>query len=294
MSKIITVPFTEDFLPQVVDYIYRYYNEKGADLSRLCVVFGGRRPALFIKRDLARRIKKAFVPPRFFTIDEWMGFVAYGDDLPAQGSDLDHCYTIYQLAMSLCPWVCRGRESFAQFLPWAREILHFIEQLDLEDVPLDSLKIIQEHAEIGFSVPEDINTLLMHLSTLRQAYHQELEKRQLAPRGFQYRQASRRVDTCDLSAFDEILFCNFFYLHRTENTVMKDIYDRGHAVLLMQGDERRWPALSRIAKTFATPITEGKEVRPTAFNLKIYEAFDSHAQAGLVKEVLEGISYIRA
>ena len=105
---------------------------------------GGRR--LFIKRDLARRIGKAFIPPRFFTIDEWMAYVAYGDKVPLQGSDLDHCYTIYQLAMSLCPWVCRGRESFAQFLPWAREILHFIEQLDLEDVPLDSLKIIQEHA----------------------------------------------------------------------------------------------------------------------------------------------------
>ena len=97
-------------------------------------------------------------------------------ETPSQGSDLDHCYTIYQLAMNLCPWVCRGRETFAQFLPWAREILHFIEQLDLEDVPLDSLKTVQEHAEIGFSVPEDINKLLMHLGTLRRAYHQELER----------------------------------------------------------------------------------------------------------------------
>jgi len=58
----------------------------------------------------------------------------------------------------------------------------------------------------------------------------------------------------------------------------------------MQGDERRWPALSRIAKTFNTPILEGKEVRPTAFNLKIHEAFDSHAQAGMVKGILEGIT----
>ena len=98
------------------------------------------------------------------------------------------------------------------------------------------------------------------------------------------------MGACDLSAFDEILFCNFFYLHRTENTVIKNIYDRGQAVLFMQGDERRWPALSRIAKTFGTPILEGKEVKPTAFNLKIYEAFDSHAQAGLVKEILEGIT----
>jgi len=290
MSKIITVPFTENFLPHVVDYVYRYYMERDKDLSRLCLVFGGRRPSLFIKRDLARRIGKAYLPPRFFTIDEWMAYAAYGADVPYQGSDLDHCYTIYQLAQSHCPWVCNGRESFAQFLPWAREILHFIEQLDLEDVPLGSLESVREAARIGFSVPEDINKLLMHLTTLRQAYHQEIERRQLAPRGFQYLQASRRAGTCDLKPFDEILFCNFFYLHRTENTVIKDIYDRGHAVLFMQGDQRRWPALSRIAKTFGTPILEGKEVKPTAFNLKIYEAFDSHAQAGLVNGILEGIT----
>ena len=290
MSKIITVPFTEDFLPHVVDYVYRYYVEHDHDLSRLCLVFGGRRPSLFIKRDLARRIGKAYVPPRFFTIDEWMSYAAYGEQAPLKGNDLDHCFCIYQLAMKLCPWVCRGRETFAQFLPWAREILHFIEQLDLEDVPLDSLKIVREHAEIGFSVPEDINKLLMHLSILRGGYHQALELKQLAPRGFQYRQAAQRVGTSDLKAFDEILFCNFFYLHRTENTVIKNIYDRGQAVLLMQGDQRRWPALSRIAKAFGTPILEGKEVKPTYFNLKIYEAFDSHAQAGLVKEILKGIT----
>lgn len=289
MSKIITVPFTEEFLPHVVDYVYRYYEQHGGDLSRLCLVFGGRRPELFIKKDLARRIGKAFLPFKFFTIDEWMAYVAFGPQVPVPGSDLDHCYTIYQLAGKLCPWVRQGRETFALFLPWAQEILHFIEQLDLEDVPSESLNHIKEHAEIGYSVPEDINKLLMHLGVLRQAYHQQLEARQLAPRGYQYLQAARRVNACDVSAFDEIVFCNFFYLHRTENTVIKNIYDRAQVVLFMQGDQRRWPALGRIADTFGTPILEGKAVAPTKFDLKIYEAFDSHAQAGLVNQILQGI-----
>ena len=76
---------------------------------------GGRRPALFIKRDLARRIGQAFIPPRFFTIDEWMAYVAFGGQVPVPGSELDHGYTIYRLAGELCPWVCQGRETFAQF-----------------------------------------------------------------------------------------------------------------------------------------------------------------------------------
>ncbi len=290
MSKIITVPFTENFLPHVVEHVYRHYVERDKDLSGLALVFGGRRPSLFIKRDLATRIGRAFVPPRFFTIDEWMAYVAYGENVPSKGSDLDHCYKIYQLARDKCPWVCRGRESFALFLPWAREILNFIEQLDLEDVPLDSLESIREHAQIGFSVPEDINILLKYLGALRQAYHQELEQNHLAPRGYQYHQAAKHVGRSHLASFNEILFCNFFYLHRTENTVLKNIYERGQSVLFMQGDQRRWPALTRIAQTFGSPILEGTEVKPTSFNLKIYEAFDSHAQAGLVHGILEGIT----
>lgn len=289
MTKIITVPFTEEFLPRVVDYLCGQAASQGPDLSRTALVFGGRRPALFIKKMLGLRIGKAFVPPRFYTIDEWMAYMAYGSRLPVRGSDLDHAYTIYRLAKRMCPAICHGRETFVQFLPWAREILHFIEQLDLEDVPLDSLKILQEHARIGFSVPQDINKLLIHLSALRGAFHEELEKKSLAPRAYQYAQAARRAPERDLAEFEKIVFCNFFYLHRTENAVIKNIFDRGQAVLFMQGDERRWPALSRIGKTYGVAVREGAEVKPTKFNLEIYEAPDSHAQAGLLKDILAGI-----
>lgn len=290
MSNIITTPFTEPFLSRVIDYVYDYYLRKGGDLSRLAIVFGGRRPALFIKKDLAKRIGRPYVPPQFFTIDEWMAKVAYGDCHPARiSAQLDHCYAIYKLAGQEAADILQGRETFAQFLPWANEILNFIEQLDLQDVPLDSLELIGQHAQIGFSVPEDINRLLMHLVALRKKYHLYLNKNQLTTRGYQYLQASRRVGEFDCAGFDEILFCNFFYLHHTENQVIKNIYERGQAVLFMHGDERRWPALERIAKTFGVRVLEGKEVAPTKFNLHIYEAFDAHAQAGLVKEILQQV-----
>jgi len=275
-------------LPKVVDYIYQNYGCK-KDMSRLAIIFGGRRPSLFIKRDLARRIKGTYVPPAFFTIDEWMQKMAYGDKKLSFSNPLDHCYAIYKLAHTQAPDILKGREAFWQFLPWAREILHFIEQLDLEDVPLDALKLIEEHAQIGYSVPNDINLLLQYLCALRKSYHEYLDTQGLTTRGFQYLQAAHRLGQFDLSGSDEILFCNFFYLHRTENVVLKNIYEKTNTVLFMQGDQRRWPALKRIAKTFGTPILEGKEVVPTMFDLKIYEAFDSHAQAGLVKEILSQI-----
>ncbi len=289
MSKIITIPFTEPFLPHVVDYIHHYYLTHGKDLSRLAVVFGGRRPSLFIKKALAQRIGSAYLPPKFFTIDEWMAAVANeAQDVKVSGP-LDHAYAIYKIAKEKAPDILKSRESFAQFLPWAQEILRFIEQLDLEDVPLDSLKVVEAHAQIGYGVPDDINDLLGSLSVLRVAYHAYLNESGFTTRGYQYLQAARRANAFDLSGFDEILFCNFFYLHKSENTVIKDIYDRGQVVMLMQGDERRWPALKRIGKTFGAPVVEGREVVKTKFDLKIYEAFDSLAQGALVKEILQGL-----
>lgn len=285
MSQVVTIPFTESFLEYVGNYIDVSYIKPQKDLSRLAIVFGGRRPSLFIKRDLAQRLDSAYVPPQFFTIDDWMGFVS-GEGRFLNQSPLDHCYVIYELALKICPEVLKGREVFAQFLPWAKEILNFVEQLDLEDVPLDALKLIESHAKIGYSVPEDINRLLTHLCDLRKGYHDYLNFHQWTTRGYQYLQASRSVSQVNLSAFDEVLFCNFFYLHRTEEIVIKNIYQRHPTILFMQGDERRWPALQRVSKSFGTPVLEGKEVVPTNFNLKIYEAIDQHMQAGLVKNII--------
>ena len=72
MSKIITIPFTEDFIEHLADYIYQEYMQKGKDLRQVALIFGGHRPYLFLKRALAKRVKGVFYPPQFFTIDEWM------------------------------------------------------------------------------------------------------------------------------------------------------------------------------------------------------------------------------
>lgn len=66
MPPILTTSFCEPFIDKLMEYLEAEYIAKGKDLSRLAIVFGGQRPALFIKRELARRIKKSFYPPKFF------------------------------------------------------------------------------------------------------------------------------------------------------------------------------------------------------------------------------------
>ena len=80
-NKIITYSFCESFKDALVDHIQEQYVEQGTYLSRLAIVFGGKRPALFLKRDLAKRLKASYYPPKFFTIDEFMQYTVERSEL---------------------------------------------------------------------------------------------------------------------------------------------------------------------------------------------------------------------
>ncbi len=290
MSKIVTVPFTEDFIEHLADYIYEEYLLKGKDLRQVALVFGGHRPFLFLKKALAQRVKGSFYPPKFFTIDEWMKHIVQSSKSFYPVSSLDHCYLIYRLASLHTPELLEGRKRFASFLPWAQEILSLIEQLDLESTSEDALKNLKAQAQIGFDVPVSISRLLESLFVLRQAYHQELENKNISARGYQYDLASQIISSMDLKCWKEIIFCNFFYLHRSEMKVVEHCYKRANTTLLIQGDERRWPALKRISSVLGQNIFEGSEVVEGDFNLKLYAAFDMHSQAAIVTSILDTIS----
>lgn len=289
MNKIITYSFCESFIDRLVDHIEENYLKKGQDLSRLAVVFGGRRPALFVNRELAMRVKKSFYPPKFFTIDGFIHDALRKKESFIPAGDLDSCYLLYRLAQGAAAEILEGRETFAKFLPWSRKILSFIDQLDLEHVDGERLMNIQANAEIGYDVPEDINRLLEHIVLLRRAYHEKIQEQKIYSRGFQYLRAAGLMDQIDFSEFDQILFCNFFYFNRCEERIVQSLYDRGKATLIFQGDERKWPALERVSRTFSHPVREGETPRIPEFHPHFYSAFDGHSQVGQVREILKNI-----
>jgi len=288
-KKIITYSFCESFKDRLVNYIREEYINKGADLSRLAIVFGGKRPALYVKRDLAKRFNRSFYPPKFFTIDEFVRYTVDRSEPFRPAQDLDNCFLLYTLAQKTTPHILEGRETFAQFLPWIREILKFIDQLDLENIDDRALKNIQSNAEIGYDVPQDINRLLESIVVLRQAYHKELAAHKTYSRGLQYLRASQLVEHYTYDEFDQILFCNFFYFHRTEEKIIKNLYERNKATLIFQGDQRKWPVLERMSKMLSFPIQEGERPKTPEYALNLHAGFDMHSQVGLIREILKKI-----
>ncbi len=289
MDKVITFSFCESFIERLADYIQDEYIETGADLSRIGVVFGGKRPGLFLKRELARRVGGHFFPPEFITIDQMMTRIVQRREKFAVTGDLDSCYLIYQLVQRHARHLLKGRPTFAQFLPWSRELLRFIDQVDLEDISDKQLTNVENIARIGFAVPQDINDLLEHIVRLRREYHAQLHQQQVYSRGYQYRRAAELIKEVQLDEFDQLLFCNFFYFNRSEERVMEELFRRDQVTFFFQGDQRRWPILNRLAKRHDWSILEGENVDQPQFNLKLYAGFDTHSQIATVRHLLTDI-----
>ncbi|MBI5873085.1 MAG: PD-(D/E)XK nuclease family protein [Candidatus Omnitrophica bacterium] len=288
MNNVTTYSLADDFIKELSSFIEDNFIKYGKDLSKLAVVFGGVRPRLFLQKELSLRIKKPFFPPAFFSIDEFVETLVSKSGPYALISDLEACFTIYRLAQKQAPDVLEGRRSFAQFLPWAREILAFIEQLDLEAVEAKPLEDIQHHAAIGYDVPESINKLLTRIVALRVAFHKVLIEKKSYTRGFMYLLAAGRIAKESLGEFENILFCNFFYLHKTEEAIVGSLYERKKALLFFQGDEREWSVLARTSKSLGCQIRPKINKEPDR-EISIHAGFDLHSQVCYVREILKGI-----
>ena len=135
MERIITYSFGENFIDNLAVFLQEHFIEQGKDLNRIACVFGGKRPALFLRRALSKRIKKSFIPPRIFSIDDFVDYLNFKGKEPLNLSDLDNCFLIYTLAQKHLPGLLKGRDQFSEFLPWAKEIVSFTRHCSTMKLP---------------------------------------------------------------------------------------------------------------------------------------------------------------
>ncbi|MBP7088094.1 MAG: PD-(D/E)XK nuclease family protein [Candidatus Omnitrophica bacterium] len=286
MGQAIFYNFGEDFIAKITEYIWNNFRNNDNDFSRIACVFSGKRPALFLRRELAKKVKNSFIPPRIFSIEEFISNVLFSDKASLIPRELDSCFLIYTLAKKYVPNLTEGRSSFKDFLPWAKEIISFIEQLDLEEIKNESLRTVEKSAQIGFEIPLAVNRLLESIVTLRQAYHKALAEKNTHSRGMLYSFLASNMNKIDLNQFDTILFCNLFYLHKTELKIINYICQKNKGICFFQGSRKDWPVLENNTKDFKA-IVDSSDNETNKFNLFIFKGFDMHSQVGIIRNILD-------
>jgi hypothetical protein len=272
MDNVKTFALGDNFITGLAGFILDNSDQK-ADLSGIACIYTGKRPALFLNRELAGRINGSFFPPQALVMDEFVGKLLLKREKFSKLPSAEACYIIYRLIKDIDPSLLKGRAAFSSFFPWAREIYSFIQHLDLEDIRPEALSGVEKSAAIGYEIPEAVNALLSNINKVRSALHRAMEEKKMYSRGYQYLKAAKTAGSEELQEFKKILFCNFFYLQRTEQAIIKALYEKGKAVLLFQGDQKDWPVLKENARYFNCEIRPSSQPKRSASgsdSLKIY------------------------
>jgi hypothetical protein len=241
-----------------VGFVKREYLDNGKPIDSMVFVFEGKRPALFFKQRLSEVIGESFLPPVFLTVDELVEKINSNTSPANMVSDLESAFLVYDSIKRNAPGLLEKRRSFSAFLPWARDILNFIDQLDLEAVPPGGLKDIEANARIGYDIPGQINELLGHITLVRDDYHRALKERGMASRGSMYLFAARSGRGESLKEFGRIHFCNVLCHYKTEKAIVKDIFDGHDSVLFFQGDSREWGILNDLERSSGIQYLPGQ------------------------------------
>ncbi len=284
-SKIINISLNDNIVEYTAKYLLDLATDTENDFSKIAVVMPSKRPAMFIKRELAKQINKPFIPPKFFTFEELVNSIS-GLQNRRKISKIDSSYIIYDIVHNNLKSSGFYQYTYSSFFQWSNEILSFINLLDLEQISNDKLLNIQMQADIGFDVPESINELLKNISFIREEFHKRIELLNKTTTAYSYYNATKYIETY-FKDFNKVILFNPYYLNKSETEIFKALFNTNKLDIIIRGNKDNWHYLDKIYKDFNYISKTVKD--DITDNINFYSAYDGYSQACLVKNLIQKI-----
>ena len=283
MGKIIEISFSRNLIEFVADKLL--VEEERGDFSSISVVFTHQRPAFYLRQLLAERLNRPFFPPRIFSMDEFMTFLA---SRLAPGrtriNNLDSAYFLFQVVRKIPdnPW--QGKDSFREFLFWGWKLDRVIEELDIELVGDEKLKSLELVEDWEPEVARKAAHLMQHLAQIRHLFHSLLEEGSLTTRGRDYARAVESVQESEPLPFSTLYFAGFFALTGAEKAVVRHFLKEPGVSLVRQNDGTVWTPFQEM-DAWAEKEEVG-EASPSSPQIFLHSAFNTHSQVMGLKNIL--------
>jgi len=241
------------------------------DYSSNLVVFPGKRPSHFLRKALAEKERSSFVPPRIFSMDDFIDFI-YEEKLGNSSRKLESIdavailYDIHKNSPNPL-----GSKSFLTpdtFFPIGLKIYSDIEELYIEGIGLATVKEIDTVA--GENVPEPTARRLQSLSYFYEAFYKKIDEAHCSTRSSRYREGSLSIEKVSLDQFRKMIFAGFFALTRSEKDIFNSLKRKEESLFLFQ--EGFGIDLSGLG------ITAEREAAPAEPEIHFYQSPDTHGQ----------------
>jgi ATP-dependent helicase/nuclease subunit B len=285
MKKVSSIPFGADFL----DTLHQFIVQDGKELSKLAIVFAGKRPSLYLKKLFSKGSEKPIYSPQFFSIEEFIDFIArkqYPDFIDIEHADA--VWLLYQCVQSLPSFAGHPfrEKGFGDFFWWGRYLLEFINQLDTENIDNEKLRSLEKNAELGYDVPESTNELLTHVTLLRDAFHGALLEKSFFTKGYKNLCALRCISESIPEDFEKIYFAGLFAFTGTEKTIIQRIWGADKGDIVLEGNPSEWPILTNLL-SFLKAEVQIVICNTPPQKIMIHAGIDTHSEILTTYDILK-------
>ncbi len=196
----------------------------GKDYSSNLVVFPGKRPAHFLRKALAEKIRGSFIPPAILSMDEFIDSIYEKiEDRPGKRLEsVDAVAILYDLQRE-APKSLGGQNFISPdaFFPIGLKLYSDIEELYIEGVLTERLKEVDLLAKEG--IPPLTREGLKDLSFFYGEFYKSVPASGYSTRSLRYRAVSEKIQESSFSEFQQVFFAGFFAFTRSEREVLKKL-----------------------------------------------------------------------
>ncbi len=278
-----TLNTSDSIIKYLADYLL---NEIGVDnFYDTVIVFPGRRPRFFLFKELAARIGKSYVPPKYYAMDDFIYELLFSFENFSVLDANNSAYKVFKLIRkSECAQIL-DTESFAASFDVAFDIYSLFNSSFMELVNADKFAVLAGNWEKR----GDMGTLL---SDLRTAYC-EFEKYMIIERrycyGFIYKKIAEVLREIDFGK-KRFLFCDFFYLSKSEQEIFS--YFASNAVssfIFCIGKDFKNEFLENFGFLLSNKLRNISFENNGIKNFSFYRASGLHSEAAMLGKILEKI-----
>jgi ATP-dependent helicase/nuclease subunit B len=254
----------------------------GKDYSHNLVVFPGRRPAHFLRRELAQRGEGSFIPPLILSMDGFIDYVAEAlHPGPMRNVDtVDAIAILYRIHMSARKPL--GGESFLtldSFFSLGIKLFSDIEELYIEGVPPAMVKEIQPFTDE--MIPRHALARLQSLYFFYKTFYERISRLGMATRSMRYRMAAEGVVESGIQGFGKVIFAGFYALTKCEKDLFRKLLPDGKAIFVFQDG----PGLGERLAELGIETGDVRHPRPEP-KIHFYSSPDSHGQVFALGSIL--------
>ncbi len=254
---------------------------QGKDYSSNLVIFPGKRPSHFLRKDLAARIGSSFIPPAIFSMDEFIDFLGEKLTPGRKLETIDAVALLYEIhSKAPNPLGGAGFMTPDNFFSLGLKIYRDIEEIVIEGINTKAIRGVESYIEE--EIPEQTRGRLQSLSVFYEEFYKEIADRGFSTRSNRYWTVAEKIHELGLDKYKQIIFAGFFALTTAEKEIFKKLFLFENTLFIFQ----EGPGLTEQLEPLG--ISSDSLVKNcTEPEVHFYSSPDTHGQVLALGKILE-------